>query len=208
MNKNLQTIEEFLLKSDKTLLINQVNDEIGSFYEFAVKELSRKNDIDIVNNNIFDKNDFSNDLFENKKIYLYFLTNSKQIDKIANESSKKAIFTDYKNYKKFKNKYININGYDFEKDLYTLINTHFNINNGEVFNYCVGQPSFIYSELTKFSVNSENYKMDTPINNTNNFILEIRKNIFNIKKSQINIKNLYLELKYEAQYKKFSFLTL
>ena len=118
------------------------------------------------------------------------------------------IFTDYKNFKKFKHNYINLNGYDFEKDLYSLINTLFNINNEELFNYCVGQPSFVYSELTKFSVNSEKYTIDTPINNTNNFILEIRKNIFNIKKSQINIKNLYLELKYEAQYKKFSFLTL
>tara|TARA_E500000178_G_C17012271_1_gene751157 strand:- start:709 stop:1335 length:627 start_codon:yes stop_codon:yes gene_type:complete len=208
MNKNLQTIQEFLINNDKTLLINQVNDEVGSFYEFAIKELSKKTDIDIINNNIFEKNDFSNDLFENKKIYLYFSTNSKQLDKIANESSKKIIFTDYKNYKKFKHNYDTVNGYDFEKDLNSLIDTHFNVNNGELFNYCVGQPCFIYSELTKFNVNSEKYIIDTPINNTSNFILEIRKNIFNIKKSRIDIKKLYLELKYEAQYKKFSFLTL
>tara|TARA_B100001057_G_C22484089_1_gene807585 strand:- start:89 stop:715 length:627 start_codon:yes stop_codon:yes gene_type:complete len=208
VNKNLQTIEKFLLKNDKTLLINQVNDEVGSFYEFAIKELSKKTGVNIINQNIFDKNNFSDDLFENEKIYLYFSTNSKQLDKITNESSKKIIFTDYKNYKKFKHNYININGYDFEKDLYSLINAHFNVNNEELFNYCVEQPCLIYSELTKFNVNSERYTIDTPLNNTNNFILEIRKNIFNIKKSRVNIKNLYLELKYEAQYKKFSFLTL
>jgi len=208
VNKNLQTICEFILKGDKTLLVNRVNDEVGSFYEFAIKELSKKTDVDIVNKNIFDKNDLSNDLFENKKIYLYFLTNSKQLEEIANENSKKIIFTDYKNYKKFKHDYITINGYDFEKDLYSLIDTHFNVKNGELFNYCVEQPYFIYSELTKFNVNSEKYTLDTPINNTNYFILETRRNIFNIKKSQINIKKLYLELKYEAQYKKFSFLTL
>ena len=56
MNKNLQTIQEFLINNDKTLLINQVNDEVGSFYEFAIKELSKKTDIDIINNNIFEKN--------------------------------------------------------------------------------------------------------------------------------------------------------
>ena len=50
MNKNLQTIQEFLINNDKTLLINQVNDEVGSFYEFAIKELSKKTDIDIINN--------------------------------------------------------------------------------------------------------------------------------------------------------------
>ena len=39
-----------------------------------------------------------------------------------------------------------------------------------------------------------------------NFILQVRKEIFMSKKSNINIKELFYKLKKEVMYKKFSFL--
>ena len=40
-----------------------------------------------------------------------------------------------------------------------------------------------------------------------NHILDIRRSIFENKKNNFNIKNLYLKIKKEAEYKKLSFLT-
>ena len=73
--------------------------------------------------------------------------------------------------------------------------------------FCITQPYFTYSETTKYKINNLNYSKDTYLNNAINFILDIRKDIFNAKKNQIDIRKLFLLLKEEAQRKKFSFLT-
>ena len=51
---------------------------------------------------------------------------------------------------------------------------------------------------------AEGYFIDEK--DTDNFILQIRKEIFMSKKSRINIKELFFKLKKEALYKKFNFL--
>lgn len=207
MNKNLNTIKNFIMGKDETLLINQVSNEIAEFYEYAIKLFSKKISLKVVNKAIYDKENYTNDLFENKKIYIYFSTNTKQIGEISNKKFQKIIFTDYKNYKKFKNIYLTINGYEFDSDLRSLLIDNFKIDDEILLNYCLEQPYLINSEITKYNINKTEYSVDPYLNNTKNFILDIRKDIYKIKSSQTDIKTLFLKIKNETKYKKFNFLT-
>jgi tRNA pseudouridine-54 N-methylase len=63
-----------------------------------------------------------------------------------------------------------------------------------------------FSETSKYLINS-NYLRSTPILDETNFILEKRKEIYELKKKGDDIKKIYLKLKSEIIYKKFSFLT-
>ena len=90
---NIEKIKQFLsIKKNDTLLINQVDEEIGSFYELVIKEISKEIDIKIsFNTDKIDPGETS-DLFQEEKIYLYHLTNSKQIEEIAKKILKKNYF--------------------------------------------------------------------------------------------------------------------
>ena len=201
---NIDLIHNFLVGDNLKLLVNQVNDEIGCFYEVIIKSMSKKIDIQILDDsNLINDN---NDLFGGKKIYLTNSNNSKLIEQISNTNSQNIIFTDYKNYKKFFKKFILINGYDFEKDLKYYLETFLEIKNDELFNYCVYYPHLIFSETSKYIINNINYSADYIVNEKENFILKIRKDIFRLKKSEIDVKQLFFKLKTEMIYKKFNFL--
>ena len=81
------------------------------------------------------------------------------------------------------------------------------IENGHLLNYCIEAPIFVYSETSKYLVNKDDYHSDQFVQKENNFILELRKAIFDIKRKNTNLKNLYDKIKEEFQYKKFNFLT-
>ena len=59
-------------------------------------------------------------------------------------------------------------------------------------------PYFTLSEATKYKVNKSGYITDANKKGLNNFILEIRKDIFKFKKSQIDIKKLFSKIKNEV----------
>ena len=65
----------------------------------------------------------------------------------------------------------------------------------------------IFSEVTKYTVNDDNYITSMGTNEISNFILETRKMIYKIKNGNFDIKKLFIELKKEVDYKKFNFLT-
>ena len=67
-------------------------------------------------------------------------------------------------------------------------------------------PQLILSETSKYLINKDNYLKDESINSEVNKILEIRKNIFELKRNE-NLQQLFSAIKEEAKYKKFSFLT-
>ena len=204
---NIEKIKQFLsIKKNSALLINQVNEEIGSFYELAIKEISKESDSKISFNTDIINPDEISDLFQEERIYLYHLTNSKHIEEIAKKDYRKIIFSDYKNFKKFQKKFQTINGYDYEKDIVYFFKNIYKINQQELINYCTLHPYFIMSEATKYKINKSSYLADSSINNTNNFILDTRKSIFSLKRSQIDIKKLFMMLKNEVKYKKFNFL--
>lgn len=205
--QNIEKIRQFLTsKRNNTLLINQVNEEIGCFYELAIKEISNEIGIKIDFNTDIINSDETSDLFKEERIYLYHLTNSKQIEDIAKKNYRKIIISDYKNFKKFQKDFQTVNGYDYEKDIVYFFKNIYKINEQELINYCISHPYFTMSEATKYKINKSSYLADSSINGTNNFILDIRKSIFSLKRSQIDIKNLFMMLKNEVKYKKFNFL--
>ena len=202
---NIELIRNFIEKDNQNLLINQVNDEIGCFYAMAIEEISKRLNVNICKNKELDE-DRSNDLFSEKKVYLYNTTNSRQIEKISSIGSQNIILTDYKNYKKLLKNFVSINGYEFEKDLRYFLNNFFEIYDDELINYCISTPYLMYSEVSKYKLNSENYIVDTLVKEEKNFILNIRKDIFKSKNSVGGLKKLFLKLKSEVNYKKFNFL--
>ena len=135
---NIEKIKQFLsIKENETLLINQVDEEIGSFYELAIKEISKEIDIKISLNTDIINSDETNYLFQEERIYVYHLTNSRQIEEIAQKNYRKIIISDYKNFKKFQKKFQTINGYDYEKDMINFFRNIYKINEQELINYCI-----------------------------------------------------------------------
>ena len=209
MNKNnIEIIQNFLSSEEnKTLLINPTSEEITYFYEGLLRNLSLNSNIKLNNEEYSKVNEISNDLFGNKKIYLYFITNSKQIEEIEKLNFQKVIFTDYKNYKKFIKKYVCVNGYDFEKDIKIFLEDHLSISDQSFVEYCISQPHLTFSEISKYNINNKNYKIESPVTSEGNSIIEIRKDIFKLKRSKADIKKLFSKIKNEVKYKKFNFLT-
>ena len=209
MNRGSQIllIKKFLISNEETLLINQVNDDFGVFYLSVIKYYADKQGTKI---NVDDNNETigaEDDLFGQKEIKIYSITNTKKLAATLDSLKKKIIFTDYKNYKKMNANFNSINGYQFEHDIVFFIRDELKINNDELLYYCKNNPVLLFSEISKYLINNNQYSSDQTLMNEKNHILDIRKSIFENKKNNFNIKNLYLNIKKEAEYKKLSFLT-
>ena len=137
MNKENQIllIKKFLLSNEETIIINQVNDDIGIFYLILIKYYADKQNITINSNEIDTASGTVNDLFGDKEIKLFSITNVKKLAEALNTHDKKIIFTDYKNFKKLNSKHNCINGYKFEQDLNFFIRDELNINNDELIHF-------------------------------------------------------------------------
>ena len=205
--RNIENIKDFLNNhKDNCLLINQVNDEIGSFYLYVIIYLSKSLGINVSFNNEADNISDNSDLFGLKKIHIFNLTSSKKIDKLLLSREKLIIFTDYKNFKKYQKTYQTINGYNYSNDLKVFIKNTLKIENQNLMEICLKNPQLILSETSKYLINKDNYLKDESIHIEVNKILEIRKNIFELKRNE-NLQQLFSAIKEEAKYKKFSFLT-
>ena len=205
MKNNFDKLNFFFQSKEKELLINQVNEIISSFYIGIIKHIAIKNDVDISLSGDESKENIG-DLFGRSNIDIYNLSNTKKIDILLNSKNKKIILTDYKNYKKFNRDILSINGYDFEKDIATFIKDELNINNMELINFCKNYPVLLFSETSKYLINSDGYINDQLFFNEKNHILELRKSIFSLKKDGTKIKTLFSKIKSEAIYKKLNFL--
>ena len=205
--RSIENIKDFLNNNEVNfLLINQVNDEIGSFYLYVIIYLSKSLGINVSFNNEGDNISDNSDLFGLKKIHIFNLTSSKKIDKLLLSREKLIIFTDYKNFKKYQKNYQTINGYNFSNDLKVFIKNILKIESQNLIEICLKNPQLILSETSKYLINKDNYLKDESINSEVNKILEIRKNIFELKRNE-NLQQLFSAIKEEAKYKKFSFLT-
>ena len=209
MNKASQIllIEKFLISNDETLLINQVSDELGIFYLSIIKYYADKKGIKIIVDDNNDTIGAENDLFGQKEIKIFIITNTQKLNTALKSVKKKIIFTDYKNYKKLSANFNSINGYKFEQDIVFFIRDELKINNDELLYFCKNNPVLLFSEISKYLINNNQYSSDQSLVDEKNHILDIRKSIFENKKNNFNIKNLYLNIKKEAEYKKLSFLT-
>ena len=209
MNKGSQIlfIEKFLISNEETMLINQVSEELSIFYLSIIKYYADKQGIKINIDEINKPIGAVEDLFGQKEIKIFHITNTTKLTTAINSTNKKIIFTDYKNYKNLNNNFNSINGYQFEHDIVFFIRDELKINNDELLHYCKNNPVFLFSEISKYLINNNQYSSDQTLIGEKNRILDIRKSIFEIKKNNFNIKNLYLNIKKEAEYKKLSFLT-
>lgn len=202
MNKNnYYTIENFLFDKDqKFLFLHILNDEVEIFYQYVINFLSKKklrlkfSDEIILNNNT---------LFGLEEINLYKANTNNKIDKIINLSGKSIIFTDYKTIKKYKKSYSTINSYEYYKDINFFIKEILKIKNDYLINNCLNNPQLIYSEMSKYYVNSNNYSPLNWQNEKENNIVLIRKKL---RDPNISIKDSYFFIKEESKYKKLSFL--
>ena len=205
--KNIENINNFLsIEKNNYLLINQVSDEIGIFYLHVIQFFSTSTGININLNADVDNISTNNDLFELKKINVFNTTSTKKIDQILSSNDKSIVFSDYKNFKKYQKNYQTINGYNFSNDLKTFVKETLKIENQSLVEICTKNPQLILSETSKYLLNKDNYLKDMAIDFEVNKILEIRKKIFELKRSD-NIQKLFLAIKEEVNYKKFSFLT-
>ena len=202
----LLLIENFIISEEETIIINQVSDEIGSFYLGVIKHYADRKNIKINFHNDNETIRSENDLFGNDEIKILITNNTKKITEATNTNNKKIIFTDYKNYKKFNSKFNCINGYNFDLDLTFFIKDELKIDNDELLYFCKNNPALLISETSKYLINNNQYAKDQTLLEEKNHILNIRKSIFENKRN-FNIKELYLNIKKEAKYKKLSFLT-
>ena len=209
MNKKNQVllIKEFISSSENNIVINQVNDDISIFYLSLIKYFANNQGIRVNIDNDIDTIATEDDLFGTKTIQTLNITNAKKLDNMLNSHNKKIIFTDYKNYKRLSPKLNSINGYQYENDITFFIRNELNIVNDELLYYCKNNTALLFSETSKYLINSNQYSSDRSLTEDKNHILDIRKSIFEIKRNNFNIKDLYQNIKKEAEYKKLSFLT-
>ena len=199
-------IKKFLVSNEEVLIINPINDEVGLFYYGIIKYYADNHRIKI---SIDDNNEISgaeDDLFGLQEIKIFNITNTNKLNATLHSNKKKIVFTDYRNYKKLNSRYHCINGYKFESDIIFFVRDELKINNNDLLDYCQNNPVLLFSEISKYSINNNYDYSNQAILEEKNHILNIRKSIFEMKKNSINIKNLYLNIKREAEYKKLSFL--
>jgi len=207
MKNNLERLKEILKSDDQqNLIVNQVNEEIKCFYDLVIQYYSKELNIRVIYHDKYSDANISNDLFKIKEIYLFSINDIRKIKEICQQSFKKIIFTDYKSFKKIQKDYISINGYNYADDIRYFLKSN-NVLDEKLISYCILQPYFIFSELSKYNINKSDYSIDKIENDSFNFILKIRKDVFKIKNNRTKIKELYHKLKEEVKYKKFSFLT-
>ena len=210
MKKSINNIEKIIFflkqKEDKTLIVNQVNDDIGSFYLLVIRYFAKLNHTKLDFNQNIDVGNDSISLFGEEKLDIFALTSKTSLDKIIGKNNKKIVFTDYKTFKKYQKLIECINGYNYISDIKYYLEKILNIRESELINFCQSTPSLTYSETSKFLINKENYSKETGIFETTNFIVKIRKAIFDSKSSG-DIRKSFFNLKEEVKYKKFNFLT-
>lgn len=203
-NNNINILKSFFSSDETNILINEINEEITICYFNIIDYFARKNKSRLSFTE--EEDNQTEDLFHEPKIYIYKTTGSKKINSLLETKLKKIIFTDYKNLKKFKQNFVTLNGYEFEKDIENFIKNEFKIENKELILFCKNNPIFLISEITKFTINDDGYFLDDTNLSDKNHILNLRKSIFLLKKKEGDIKSLYSSIKSEALYKKLNFL--
>ena len=202
---NIKKIELFFKDIQKqSLILNSVSEELDFFYIFVLNYFSKLSKYELEVGDI-EKIEENLNIFERPKIHFYKSINKKKIDELIEEKKTFILITDYKNYKKYKPQFNFLNGYEYKKDINDFICNILNIKDRLLIEYCLENPVMIYSETQKYLI-SKKYKSDYN-EKDKDFILNIRRNIFQIKKESLNPKKIYDELKNEARYKKLSFLT-
>lgn len=201
IQNNIKTIKDFIFddKINDILLCNILNDELKLFYIYIIEYFCKKKSLTLQIN--IDR-EFVDDLFT-KNIQLIETTSEKKILEISN-NEKKIFFTNYRLFKKFKQYKYKLNSYIFKNDLNIFLNDYLNIHEKFVFDKILEYPYLIYSELFNYKINKDESFINKETKN--DFILRFRKELYQLKRLDGDVRKIYLNLKNEVRYKKFNFL--
>ncbi len=204
---NISKIKDFIINENESkMIINQVSDNIGLFYTSVINNFCEAEKIRVVKNSSLEIIDSQN-LFLDKEIKLFFSNNKKLVAKILEVNDKTIVVSDYRTFKQFTNCTLSINGYEYHNDIKNYIRNEHKVDDLNLIEFCITNPHLAFSEISKYLINSYGYIKDTGISEKNNFILDLRKELFDLKRNNRNIKSIYENLKKEIKYKKFNFLT-
>ena len=204
---NISKIRDFIINENESkMIINQVSDNIGSFYTTVITRFCEDEKIRVVKNSSLEIIDGQN-LFLDKEIKLFFSNNKNLVTKMLEINDKIIVLSDYKTFKQFTNRALSINGYEYQNDMKNYIRNEHKIDDLNLIEFCISNPHLAFSEISKYLINSNGYIKDTNISEKINFILNLRKELFDLKRNNRNIKSIYENLKKEIKYKKFNFLT-
>ena len=204
---NISQIKDFIINENESkMIINQVSDSIGLFYTSVITNFCEAEKIRVVKDSSLEIIDSQN-LFFDKEIKLFFSNNKNLVTKILEMNDKTIVVSDYKTFKQFTNRTLSINGYEYHDDIKNYIKNEHKVDDLDLIEFCITNPHLTFSEISKYLINNYGYIKDTSISEKNNFILDLRKELFDLKRNNGNIKSIYENLKKEIRYKKFNFLT-
>ena len=204
---NISKIKNFIVSENESkMIINQVSDNIGLFYNNLITNFCEVEKIRVVKNSNLEIIE-SQDLFLDKKIILIFSNNKNLVTKMLEINDKIIVLSDYKTFKQFTNRTLSINGYEYQNDMKNYIRNEHKIDDLNLIEFCISNPHLAFSEISKYLINSNGYIKDTNMSEKINFILNLRKELFDLKRNNRNTKSIYENLKKEIKYKKFNFLT-
>ena len=204
---NISKIKDFIINENESkMIINQVSDNIGLFYTSVINNFCEAEKIRVVKNSNLERIDSQN-LFLDREIMLFFSNNKNLVTKILEMNDKIIVVSDYKTFKQFTNRSLSINGYEYHNDIKSYIRNEHKVDDLNLIEFCITNPHLTFSEISKYLINSCGYIKDSGVSEKNNFILDLRKKLFDLKKNNRNIKSIYENLKKEIKYKKFNFLT-
>jgi len=203
---NLEKIEQFLdNKQNNILLINQVNEEIGSFYLSVISYEASKKNLNL--KNFADKSSHqSSDLFLSEPIYYVYSNSLIEVSNLTTSTKKLIIISDYKNFKKYSKSVASINGYQYQDDINIFISKEIPSVNNSNLAFLKSYPYMVVSEILKIQINDKNYFFQGENESNKSTILDLRRRVLILKKEG-KIKSLFNVIKNEALIKKFSFLT-
>ncbi len=215
---NIEKIESFLEDTiHTTMTLPKVNDEVVIFYQILIQEITKNKKLHCYKiDNYKNINELiAPSLFEEKNIYIIDSGNTKDfmetVGKREDKSQKFFIFLNYATYKKKTGRSLQLNAYDYKKDIlsFTTLNKDFqSLENKlkiEFLNFSYNNPHLFFSELKKSEI-----QLLIPfksMDDEDETILSIRKTIFNYK-NDFSIKvlsKLYGLFKKEVKAKKFNF---
>ena len=204
---NISKIKNFIVSENESkMIINQVSDNIGLFYNNLITNFCEVEKIRVVKNSNLEIIE-SQSLFLDKEIKLLFSNNKNLVTKMLEKNDKIIVLSDYKTFKQFTNRTLSINGYEYQNDMKNYIRNEHKIDDLNLIEFCISNPHLAFSEISKYLINSNGYIKNTEISEKINFILNLRKELFDLKRNNRNIKSIYENLKKEIKYKKFNFLT-
>ena len=215
---NLDKINLFLDdRNNTTIVLPKVSSEVVIFYQLLVQQiLKSKNYLCKKIENYKNISELiAPSLFEEKSAYIIDIGLTKSIledlSGVQDKSQKFFIFVNYSSYKKNSLQSIQLNAYDYKKDISCFVQQDRNFQSltnktkTDFLNFSYDNPHLFFSELQKSNVHTLSFEQ--VIDFDNDTILSIRKEIFKYK-NEFSIKmlpKLYGLFKREVKIKKFNF---